>query len=413
MSAGKVFVISTRVRTIYLLKETLFRILWNTFHKGPTSINAAARIFPGFFLLTIILLCSMMLSPRPAPASHPEDIESEIESRREEVSEHRRTLERLSSREREVYSRLAETEDRLDAISLELQGQEEKLVQLQAREANIFQEYQDLSRERDKTRARAQEILADLWPIYLESRSQGLAEMQDWAQMDRQIQWLRAIHQEMNITLARLQDQTRQVTTRLAELQSAKEEFEKQLGEVNALKDRLLEKKLGFVQELQEIRAEKLAREEMVEEIMDVIESLNYRLKVVTERDFAELKGHLPWPARGEVKASYSPSDSPPHNGMSISLEEHAPVRAISWGKVVHNDTLRGFGRVVIIFHGDDYYSLYAYLSESNVAIGQDVEQGETIGKAGYYPEINTYGIYFELRLKQKPINPADWLSKS
>ncbi len=411
MSAGIIFLINTKMSTIYLLKKTLFRIFRDTFHKIPNGIKNTVKMSPIFSLLTILLLCFIMLFPQPAPASHPEDIESEIESRREEVSEHKRTLERLSSREREVYSRLADTEDRLDEITRELQSQERKLADLQAREARIFQEYQDLSRERDKTRARAQEILADLWPIYLESRSQGLAEMENWAQMDRQIQWLKAIHQEMNITLARLQDQTRQVTSRLAELQSAREEFEKQLGDVNTLKDRLLEKKLNFVQELQEIRAEKLAREEMVEEIMDVIESLNYRLKVVTERDFEQLKGHLPWPARGEVKASYSPSDSPPHNGMSISLEENAPVRAISWGKVVHNDTLRGFGRVVIIFHGDNYYSLYAYLSESNFAIGQDVEQGETIGKAGYYPEINTYGIYFELRFKQKAINPADWLS--
>ncbi|WP_208596422.1 murein hydrolase activator EnvC family protein [Desulfonatronospira thiodismutans] len=394
------------------MNKNLFPGVLNTIDKAPAGIKNTAGMLPGFSLLIILLLCFIML-PGPAPASHPEDIESEIESRREEVSEHKRTLDRLSTREREVYSRLAETEDRLDEISRDLQNQEEKLADLQAREARIFQEYQDLSRERDKTRSRARDIMADLWPIYIESRSQGLADMQDWAEMDRQVQWLRAIHQEMNITLARLHEQTRQITGRLADLQSAKEDFEDQLGDVNALKDRLLEKKLKFVRELQEIRAEKLAREEMVEEIMDVIESLNYRLKVVTEREFEELKGHLPWPASGEVKMSFSPSDSPPHNGKSISLEENAPVRAISWGKVVHNDTLRGFGRVVIIFHGDDYYSLYAYLSESTVAIGQDVEQGETIGKAGYYPEINTHGIYFELRLQQKPINPDDWLSKS
>ncbi|EFI33496.1 Peptidase M23 [Desulfonatronospira thiodismutans ASO3-1] len=412
MSAGIVFIVNTRVTTIYLLNKNLFPGVLNTIDKAPAGIKNTAGMLPGFSLLIILLLCFIML-PGPAPASHPEDIESEIESRREEVSEHKRTLDRLSTREREVYSRLAETEDRLDEISRDLQNQEEKLADLQAREARIFQEYQDLSRERDKTRSRARDIMADLWPIYIESRSQGLADMQDWAEMDRQVQWLRAIHQEMNITLARLHEQTRQITGRLADLQSAKEDFEDQLGDVNALKDRLLEKKLKFVRELQEIRAEKLAREEMVEEIMDVIESLNYRLKVVTEREFEELKGHLPWPASGEVKMSFSPSDSPPHNGKSISLEENAPVRAISWGKVVHNDTLRGFGRVVIIFHGDDYYSLYAYLSESTVAIGQDVEQGETIGKAGYYPEINTHGIYFELRLQQKPINPDDWLSKS
>ncbi|WP_291320887.1 peptidoglycan DD-metalloendopeptidase family protein [Desulfonatronospira sp.] len=372
---------------------------------------------PGAFRLfiqsVIFPVCLFIFWPNPVQPSPPDDIESEIESRREEVTQHKRTLERLSSREREVYSRLAETEDRLDEISRGLESQEQKLADLQSREAEIFNEYQDLHRQREATRGRVQELLADLWPIYLESQSQGLAQMDDWAQMDRHINWLQAIYMELNLTLAQLQIQSGRITVRLAELQNAKEEFESQLDQVNTLKNRLLEKKLSFVRELQEIRAEKLAREEMVQEIMDVIESLDYRLKLATERDFQRLKGHLPWPARGEIKTSYNPADSPPHNGISMALEEKTPVTAISWGRVVHNDTLRGFGRVVIIFHGDGYYSLYAYLAESPLAIGQDVEQGETIGSAGYYPDINTHGIYFELRFKQKAINPADWLSRS
>jgi len=85
-------------------------------------------------------------------------------------------------------------------------------------------------------------------------------------------------------------------------------------------------------------------------------------------------------------------------------------VRSVFWGKVVHNDVLRGLGKVVILYHSGDYNSLYAYLSDVNVETGQDVEKDEPLGHAGYYPEAHGNGLYFELRFRQKPINPQLWL---
>ncbi len=365
------------------------------------------------WLLAIMLLMSgfcLLIPGSGAIASQAQNIEEEIQAREEQVQKHKSTLERLSEQERKTYSQLAETEDRLDELSERLEQQEQELSRLQSREAEIFNKYQQLNREREKTREKAGELMESLWPIYLESRAQGLSQLEDWAEMDRQSHWLRTMHQEMNQTLALLQQQTREIASQLAELQKTKEEYEARLDEVNQLKDRMLEKKLSHLQKLQEIRAEKLAREEQVEEIMEVIESLNYQLKAVTERDIEDMKGHLPWPAEGEVVASYDPSHNPPRNGLSIDLEEGSLVRAVSWGKVVHNDTLRGFGRVVILFHGEKYYSLYAYLSESHLAVGKEVEQGEPVGYAGFYPDIESHGLYFELRFKQEPINPDEWL---
>ena len=81
-------------------------------------------------------------------------------------------------------------------------------------------------------------------------------------------------------------------------------------------------------------------------------------------------------------------------------------------GKVVHNDVLRGFGTVLILQHGDDYYSLYAFLGNSPLQVGQDVAGRQQLGTVGYYPAIRGPGLYFELRFKQKAINPEQWLSR-
>ena len=119
----------------------------------------------------------------------------------------------------------------------------------------------------------------------------------------------------------------------------------------------------------------------------------------------------MPWPASGHVVAKYAPAASPPVNGVGLALNNGDVVKAVSWGKVVHNDILRGMGRVVVLLHDKDYYTVYAYLDESNLKIGQEVKQGQTLGTAGYYPPAKGTGTYFELRHHQKTINPNGWLA--
>ncbi len=365
-----------------------------------------------YFFLQIMVLTFLFL-PGSAQGDPSRKLQSEIETRQEQLSKHKRAIERLSQQEREVYSKLAKAEDRVDEISLILTSREDELAGIVAREAETVAEFEKLSRETNATRKELTALLGNIWPIFLESQGKGLAELMQWSDLDREMTWLRAIYRQVEETYSLLQVQSAELSASLASLQKLKDEFQAGLSQVNNTKNQLLNEKLGFLKDLQEIRAQKLADEEMIAEIIDVIDSLDYQLSVATHKEFETLKGHLIWPARGRLVSSYNPSNDPPHNGLSISLEENSTVQAISWGKVMHNNTLRGFGRVVILLHGEDYYTLYAYLSESSLQIGQEVEKGEVIGRSGYYPQIDNHGIYFELRFKQKAINPIPWLEKS
>ncbi len=355
----------------------------------------------------------MLVCPGQSSASRPEELQSEIKARQEQLTRHQMTVDKLSQQEREVYSRLARAEERLNAISRDLESQENRLEELVSREAELASEYEILSREKDATREELAALMDNMWPIFLQSQGKGMAKLMEWPDLDREMTWLRAIYREAENTYSLLQDQSAELASSLVRLDIMKDEYQSGLSQVNTTKNRLLNEKLSFLGELREIRAKRLADQEIVDEILDIIDALNYQLTVSTHREFESLKGFLLWPATGKLTDSYSPSGNPPHNGLSISLEENQPVRAISWGQVMHNDTLRGFGRVVILYHGNNYYTLYAYLSESSTQIGQEVEKGETIGLAGYYPKINSHGIYFELRFKQKAINPIPWLEKS
>ncbi|MFN2268337.1 MAG: murein hydrolase activator EnvC [Desulfonatronovibrio sp.] len=342
-----------------------------------------------------------------------ESIQSEIESRQEELIRQKRVIEKLSQKERQVYSRLAKAEDRLDKIAQDIRSQEDKLQSILKKEAEIARTYDKISAEKSATQEKLSTLLQNIWPIFLESQSRSGLEAMEWMDLDRRMTWLKAIYNQAEDTYSLLQVQAGKQAANLARLHTIKDDYKASLNQINKSKDQLLSEKLAFLEELQEVRAQRLAGEDMISEIMDVIKSLNYQMQAVSERNFEALKGHLPWPADGKLVSSYNPSANPPHNGLSISIGNSSRVKAISWGKVVHNGTLRGFGRVVILFHGKDYYTLYAYLSDSNLQIGQEVEKGEAIGTAGYYPKLSTDGVYFELRFKQKAINPVPWLTES
>jgi len=70
---------------------------------------------------------------------------------------------------------------------------------------------------------------------------------------------------------------------------------------------------------------------------------------------------------------------------------------------------LAQYGKVVILDHGEHYYSLYAHLGEIDARVGEWMKYGEKLGK------IDTTGIplYFEIRSHNVAVNPLQWLDNS
>ena len=363
------------------------------------------------YLIISFLSLYFLLLPGQEFTLDPDTLKKEIKKNRQTLCNEKQIIKKLSKKEKNIYAQLARIEARVQKITQELNLQEEELSTIKTNEALIVKKYQHLISEQKKTRKQLTQILSTLWPIFLQNKSPNFYQLQNWAEADRYIVWLKSLYSQAQNTFARLKLQSRETSVSLVKLQELKEKTLQQLKKINATKDKLLKEKLTFLQKVQEIRAQRLAKEERIQEIVSTIHSLDYRLKSLTTRKFAKLKGYLPWPARGKIKKRFNLSARPPRRGISLALPQNTTIRSVSWGKVVHNDTLRGFGKVVIIFHGQNYYSLYAYLSRTFVQLGQKVEKGEPIGVCGFYPQIKGTGLYFELRFGQKPINPLRWLS--
>ena len=131
-------------------------------------------------------------------------------------------------------------------------------------------------------------------------------------------------------------------------------------------------------------------------------------------KPFLSMKGKLPWPVKGRFINKFGQSKSYGDlkwNGVLIKAELGTPVRAVSHGRIAFADWLQGFGFITIIDHSDGYMSLYGQNESQFKQTGDWVQAGEIIATAGDSGGQPVSGVYFEIRARGKPINPAEWCS--
>jgi murein hydrolase activator len=126
-------------------------------------------------------------------------------------------------------------------------------------------------------------------------------------------------------------------------------------------------------------------------------------------------RGDLDWPVAGRLAGRFGARGGSPvastiaRNGVEIAAAAGASVRAVHEGTVAFADSFTGYGNLVVIDHGSQAYSLYGQLSSIGVERGARVDRGQPIGTAGRVLA-GTPGIYFELRVDGKPVDPIEWL---
>lgn len=127
-------------------------------------------------------------------------------------------------------------------------------------------------------------------------------------------------------------------------------------------------------------------------------------------KPFKNLKGKLSWPIKGSLRKRFgSARKSGRYDGVLIGASEGTVIRSISHGRVVYADWLRGYGLLIIVDHGANYMSLYAFNEGLYKEVGDWVEVGEAIGTVGVSGGQQKAGLYFSIRKNGKPVNPIHW----
>jgi len=147
----------------------------------------------------------------------------------------------------------------------------------------------------------------------------------------------------------------------------------------------------------------------------ELILKLEEKLVLGEGLSIADVKGRLVYPVKGKIINRFGRKMDKRfdtyivYNGINLKVEKGTDVRSIFHGKVLYTGTLEGYGKIIIIGHGDDYHSLYGHLDKIRAEMGDWVKEGTVIGESGDTGSLLGATLYLEIRHKGKPVEPTRW----
>jgi septal ring factor EnvC (AmiA/AmiB activator) len=264
-------------------------------------------------------------------------------------------------------------------------------------------------------------LLADADPVRRAAAIRSLASL---AAVDARL------IREYRVTSDRLEDRKRREETRQAELATLRAEARREQLDVDreAAKRRVL---------LARVRDERQYHERMVGELSEAARRLEAFIRELQEKQrrtarvpppkpgveppspgvgFGSLRGRLPWPTDGKIVTTFGAQVHPRfgtrtyRNGVDIEAAQGTEVGAVHAGHVIYSGWFKGYGNLIILDHGNDYFTLYAHVADILVKEGEDVRQGHRIGTVGDTGSLAGPRLYFEVRYQGKPQDPEQWL---
>ncbi|MBI2681007.1 MAG: M23 family metallopeptidase [Candidatus Solibacter usitatus] len=124
------------------------------------------------------------------------------------------------------------------------------------------------------------------------------------------------------------------------------------------------------------------------------------------------------WPVDGRLMSSYGQRNDPfsgegaIHTGVDISAPTGTVARATADGVVEFASRFAGYGRLVIVNHGNGFETYYAHLARFDVMPGQEIRKGEAIGAVGASGRVTAPHLHYEVRVRHAPVNPYKYLAK-
>nr|WP_320116454.1 peptidoglycan DD-metalloendopeptidase family protein [uncultured Desulfuromonas sp.] len=224
--------------------------------------------------------------------------------------------------------------------------------------------------------------------------------------------------------LSSYRQQTRQLQKARLDLHNELTLQEQTLAEKQQHKRTLAQNKTRKAQLVTQIKRDQQALKQrlaQLEERSKNLSALVSKLKeskqnaafVPTNQPFIAAKGKIPWPSSGAIREEFGTHQDRnfgtkyKSNGLEIAAVPGTPIKAIWPGKVVFSSPFKGYGNLIIIDHGSQYYSLYAQVIQLKHPVGTIVNAGDVIATSGY-EQRDSY--HLEIRHRGTPVDPKDWL---
>jgi murein hydrolase activator len=354
-----------------------------------------------------------------------EDIQRQLEASQSELAESER-------REREVLLALSAAEEELNLTRRQVREAEAALADLRTEIDRIGEACNELAKEIDINAAYASQRLVALYKLNWVGRIQVLATAESFFDVVSRQAALSRILDRDEALLEKLHTEQRSLETLLEQLNSRKAEKRSLELTLTARIAKLTTEMDRRSALLENVRSQKsltrlamLDLQKAAQELDSTLQALQaapqYKAQTAlgnATSPFDAYKGLLNWPVRGKILTFFGPSRDEKYNvthfksGINIQAERGEPIRAVGDGYTIFASWFKGFGNMLIIDHGDHYYTVYAHLEEVFKIKGDRVEKDEVIATVGDSGSLVGPALHFEVRHHGKPMDPLQWIKK-
>lgn len=390
----------------------------------PYNSAMRSNILAGLCLLAFVVASPALARDDDARSQR---AAAELDALRDRIDTVRQQIAADKSQRGDLSNRLSATEADISAASKRLRSLDDKIADARKRVTKLTQ-------RRDNERDRLADQLADLRKQVRAAHASGqmdkmrlLLSGESPEKLGRMLVYYEYFANARTEQVNTLRDALADLAIRQNALENEQNELAQQRSDradtLDGLKasqtqrkqaiaalDRQLSSKQASLKEMK-------ADEQRLHRLMGRLQDQLSELPPVTAGDdtpFGKLKGRMKPPVGGAVLARFGTAKKGgplKWQGQWLAADAGDPVRAVAGGRVVYVGYMHRYGLIVVLDHGDNYYTLYGHAEGAYVEVGDHVDRGQPVAKAGHTGGHSRDGTYFELRKGRTPINPASWLS--
>lgn len=329
------------------------------------------------------------------------------------IDEARASISESERRQREAMSHLFALNQKIRALAKKRSRVNDQLAQ---QDAAVRQMAQDLNSLELKTELQTQTLNKRLRQLYQGGGGkdfQWIFSARTPVELERNHRFLKRMvesdHDYLKTCLKDLRELSRRrgkLRLAVSKLAGLQHEVARQESDIQAQ----LRAKSQFVNHL---RQDKDAKLFLLKELRDS------RPATSAEYAFFERKGTLPVPVEARVIRDFGTIVNSKfhfrlmHKGLFYSTPQSMGVRAVFTGKITVAADIPGYGKTLIVDHGDNYFTVYAHLKQLKQREGGIVQEGDLLALSGGISPLFGPGLYFEIRHFTDAIDPRPWIKES
>lgn len=371
---------------------------------------------------------------KPTAAEKLNKSQKSLEKLNRQLQQMQKKQEEAVKRERSILKQVERSDQHLQMKRRELGAIEEKIRERDSEIETLRQQHDSLQEMLVTQRAWVGDRLVT---IYKEGKTpyiKVLIASQDYHDFLKRYAYLRRVTQKeadlmtnyengvkaLEGQSARLEEMKSVLLDDRNELQGKLKEFGAEKRKKDVLLARIRNEKVTYDQAIQEL-------EESSQKLQTLIKGLEKKRRQVRlpknkadeqpgTRGISLSRGQLSWPVNGTLVSRFGLQKHPKFDtyiyrkGIEIGSFQGSTIRSVYQGQVAFADWFPGYGMVIILDHGDNYYSLYAHLAKLLVSVGGSVKKEQVIGEIGDTGVSEGDRLYFELRRGEQPVDPLTWL---